>query len=80
MDPKSEEGIFLSYSTNNRAYIVYNKCLKVMMEFISMVIDDTLEYKKQEDDEFPPQQTDVSADDPSKDFDIVPEIIDSDDV
>ncbi|XP_050919249.1 uncharacterized protein LOC127136771 [Lathyrus oleraceus] len=80
MDPKSEEGIFLSYSTNSRAYIVYNKCSKVMMEFINMVINDTLEDKKQEDDEFPPQQTDVPVDDPSKDSDIVPEITYSNDL
>lgn len=80
MDPKSEEGIFLSYSTNSKAYIVYNKCSKVMMEFINMVINDTLEDKKQEDDEFPPQQTDVPVDDPSKDSDIVPEITYSNDL
>jgi hypothetical protein len=32
MDPKSEEGIFLGYSTNNRAYRVYNSITKVVME------------------------------------------------
>jgi len=25
-DAKSDEGIFLGYSTNSRAYRVYNKC------------------------------------------------------
>jgi len=40
MDPKSEEGIFLGYSTNNRAYRVYNSRTQVVMESINMVIND----------------------------------------
>ncbi|MCH87109.1 gag-pol polyprotein, partial [Trifolium medium] len=40
MDPKSEEGIILGYSTNSRAYRVYNSRTKVIMESIN-VIDDT---------------------------------------
>lgn len=31
MDPKSDEGIFLGYSTNSRSYRVHNKCIKTMM-------------------------------------------------
>jgi hypothetical protein len=38
-DPKSDEGIFLGYSTNSRAYIVYNTITKTMMESINVVID-----------------------------------------
>ncbi|PNX66233.1 gag-pol polyprotein [Trifolium pratense] len=42
MDPKSDEGIFLGYSTNSRAYRVYNYRTKTMMESINVVIDDIL--------------------------------------
>jgi len=40
MDQKSDEGIFLGYSTNNRAYKVYNSRTQVAMESINVVIDD----------------------------------------
>jgi hypothetical protein len=40
MDPKSDEGIFLGYSTNNRVYRVFNSRTKVVMESINVVIDD----------------------------------------
>jgi hypothetical protein len=43
MDPKSDEGIFLGYSTNSRAYIVFNSRTKVAMESINVVIDDVSE-------------------------------------
>ena len=43
MDPKSEEGIFLGYSTNNRAYRVYNSRTETMMESVNFVIDDAPE-------------------------------------
>jgi hypothetical protein len=39
-DPKSDEGIFLGYSINSRAYRVFNKRTKTMMESINVVIDD----------------------------------------
>jgi len=41
-DPKSDEGIFLGYSTNSRAYKVYNTRTKTVMESINVVIDDEL--------------------------------------
>ena len=41
-DAKSDEGIFLGYSTNSRAYKVYNKCTKTVMESINVVTDDTI--------------------------------------
>jgi hypothetical protein len=41
MDPKSEEGIFLGYSTNSRAYRVFNSRTKVVMESINVVINDS---------------------------------------
>ncbi|GAU51065.1 hypothetical protein TSUD_411780 [Trifolium subterraneum] len=40
MNPKSDEGIFLGYSTNSRAYRVYNSRTQVMMESMNVVIDD----------------------------------------
>ena len=44
-DAKSDEGIFLGYSTNSRAYRVYNKRTKTVMESINVVIDDTISKK-----------------------------------
>src|ERR1051325_8166923 len=40
MDPKSDEGIFLGYSSNSRAYRVFNSRTKVMMESINVIVDD----------------------------------------
>lgn len=40
MDLKSDEGKFLGYSINNRAYRVFNSRTKVMMESINVVVDD----------------------------------------
>jgi len=40
MDPKSDEGIFLCYSTNSRAYRVYISKTETIMESINVVIDD----------------------------------------
>jgi hypothetical protein len=39
-DPKSDEGIFLGYSTNSHAYRFFNKRTKTLMESINVVIDD----------------------------------------
>ena len=49
-DAKSDEGIFPGYSKNSRAYRVYNKRTKTMMESINMVIDDTIFEKDIDDD------------------------------
>jgi len=40
MDPKNDEGIFLGYSTNSRAYRVFNSKTEIVMESINVVIDD----------------------------------------
>jgi hypothetical protein len=40
MDPKSDERIFLGYSTNSRAYRVYNFRTQIVMQSINAVIDD----------------------------------------
>jgi hypothetical protein len=39
-DPKSDEGIFLGYSTNSHAYRVFNKRTETVMEPINVIIDD----------------------------------------
>jgi hypothetical protein len=39
-DTKSDEGIFLGYATNSRAYRVFNKRTETVMESINVVIDD----------------------------------------
>ena len=41
-DTKSDEGIFLGYSLNSRAYRVLNKRTGVIQESINVVIDDHL--------------------------------------
>jgi len=45
MDPKSNEGIFLGYSTNNKAYRVFYSRTKAVMESINVVIDDVTEQR-----------------------------------
>ena len=40
LDPKSDEGIFLGYSRNSRAFRVFNKWTRTMMESINVVVDD----------------------------------------
>lgn len=41
MDPKSDKGIFLNYYTNNITYRVFNSKIKVMMESINVMVDDS---------------------------------------
>ena len=41
-DAKSDEGIFIEYSTISRAYRVFNKKTKAVMESINVVIDDAI--------------------------------------
>ena len=41
-DAKSDEGIFLGYSTTSRAYRVFNKRTKTVMASINVVIDDAI--------------------------------------
>ena len=41
-DAKSDESIFLGYSTTNRAYRVFNKRTKTVMESINVEIDDVI--------------------------------------
>lgn len=41
-DAKNDEGILLKYSTTSRAYRVFNKRTKTVMESINVVIDDAI--------------------------------------
>ena len=41
LDSKSDEGVFLGYSINSRAYRVYNKRTKTVMESANVVVNDT---------------------------------------
>ena len=49
-DAKSDEGIFLGYSTTSRTYRVFNKRTKTVMEFINVKIDDALTKVEMSDD------------------------------
>ena len=49
-DGKSDEGIFLGYSTSNWAYRVYNKRTKTIMESINVKIDDAITKVEMVDD------------------------------
>jgi hypothetical protein len=39
-DPKSDEGVFLGYSTNSHAYRVFNKRTETVMKSINVIIND----------------------------------------
>ena len=43
-DSRSDEGIFLGYSSTSKAYQVYNKRTKKVMETVNVVIDESLEF------------------------------------
>ena len=49
-DAKSDEGIFLGYSTSSWAYRVYNKRTKTVIESINVNIDDTITKVEMVDD------------------------------
>ncbi|WJX25125.1 hypothetical protein P8452_14197 [Trifolium repens] len=41
LDPKSDKGFFLGYSTNSRAYRVYNTKTQVVMKSVNVVVKDS---------------------------------------
>lgn len=51
MDPKSDAGIFLGYSTNSRAYRVFNSRTRTVMESINVVVDDLTPARKKDVEE-----------------------------
>lgn len=42
LDPKSDYGLFLGYSTNSRSYRVFNTITQVTMESINIVVDESI--------------------------------------
>jgi hypothetical protein len=50
-DEKSDEGIFLGYSPNSKAYRVFNKRTNRIQESINVVVDDHIEARKEDDTE-----------------------------
>ncbi|KAL2512186.1 Gag-pol polyprotein [Abeliophyllum distichum] len=44
MDLKNDEGVFLGYSKNSRAYRVYNMRTQNIIESINVVVDDTNDF------------------------------------
>ena len=47
-DTRSDEGIFLGYSTSSRAYKVFNNQTKTVMESCNVTVDDKVNDKKVE--------------------------------
>ncbi|KAK2426713.1 putative mitochondrial protein [Trifolium repens] len=62
LDPKSDEGIFLGYSTNSRAYRVYNSKTQVVMEYVNVVVKDTPLEKNDDIDQGAPVIDNVEQD------------------
>ncbi|XP_057452263.1 uncharacterized protein LOC130744085 [Lotus japonicus] len=61
LDPKSDERIFLGYSMNSKAYMVFNSRTKTMKESINVVVDDSgnnLEEDNADGDDNVPQTVD----------------------
>lgn len=44
LDPRSDEGMFLGYSTSSKAYQVYNHRTKIIMESLSVVVKDATKH------------------------------------
>ncbi|CAM8905663.1 unnamed protein product [Rhodiola kirilowii] len=59
LDRRCDEGLFLGYSPNSRAYRVYNKRTRSVIESINVVIDDAKDslMRKQPDDDLETQDT-----------------------
>jgi hypothetical protein len=60
-DTKSDEGIFLGYSTNSRAYRVFNKRTETVMESINVIVDDEEVQRSSREEEKQIDSVDSSA-------------------
>ena len=60
-DAKSDEGIFLVYSTTSWAYRVFNKRIKTVMESINVEIDDAITKVKMVNDREGPSTKEPTA-------------------
>ncbi|KAK2418362.1 putative mitochondrial protein [Trifolium repens] len=63
LDPKSEKGFFLGYSTNSRAYRVYNTKTQVVMESVNVVVKDSSDKENEGVDQGTPVSVNVEPDD-----------------
>ncbi|XP_057444753.1 uncharacterized protein LOC130736999 [Lotus japonicus] len=66
LDPKSDVGLFMGYSTNSSAYRVYNLRTKTMMESFNVIVDDQPSEAQENvlvEDEDVTEGADVPADD-----------------
>ncbi|KAK2417316.1 putative mitochondrial protein [Trifolium repens] len=63
LDPKSEKGLFLGYSTNSRAYRVYNTKAQVVMESVNVVVKDSPEKENEKVDQGTPVSVNAEQDD-----------------
>ena len=50
-EAKSDEAIFLEYSTTGRAYHIYNKRMKAIKESMNVVVDDFNEFSEKSKEE-----------------------------
>ena len=54
-DSRSDEGIFLGYSSTSKAYQVYNKRTKKVMETVNAVIDEASDFSSERSSEEMPK-------------------------
>lgn len=45
-DARCDEGIFLGYSTHNKEYKCFNKCIQKVIESVNVRVDEDLEKEK----------------------------------
>ena len=69
-DAKSDEGIFLGYSTTSRAYRVFNKRTKMVMKSINVVIDDAITNVEVDDDGEGPSSKESNVDVEAQDIEV----------
>ena len=69
-DAKSDEGIFLGYFTNSRAYRVFNKRTKTVMESINVEVDDSITKVETVDDGEGPSSKELITEGEAQDIEV----------
>ena len=69
-DAKSDEGIFLGYFTNSRAYRVFNKRTKTVMESINVEVDDAITKVEMVDDGEGPSSKKLTTEGEAQDIEV----------
>ena len=67
---KSDEGIFLGYYTNSRAYRVFNKRTKTVMESINVEVDDSITKVETVDDGEGPSSKELITEGEAQDIEV----------